>query len=233
MATDSNGALVQVVGLKKYFPITQGIVFQRKVADVKAVDGLDFSIERGETLGLVGESGCGKSTTGRSVLQLYRPTAGEVYFQGKDLVKLKGEELRKMRRNMQMIFQDPYASLNPRMTVGDIVGEPLEVHNIAKGKEKKERVQELLQIVGLESLFCEPLPARILRRTAPAHRRGAIARRESGFYRLRRADQRARRFDSSPDHQPAWKNCSRNFISPISSSLTTSRWCGTSPTGLP
>ena len=134
--------LVQVKGLKKYFPITQGIILQRKVADVKAVDGLDFEIRKGETLGLVGESGCGKSTTGRAILQLYRPTAGDVIFKGKNLCKLQGEELRKMRRHMQMIFQDPYASLNPRMTVGDIIGEPLEVHNIAKGKEKKERVQE-------------------------------------------------------------------------------------------
>jgi oligopeptide transport system ATP-binding protein len=156
MAQDQS--LVQVKGLKKYFPITQGIIFQRKEADVKAVDGLDFSIRKGETLGLVGESGCGKSTTGRAILQLYRPSAGDVFFKGKDLVKLQGEELRKMRRHMQMIFQDPYASLNPRMTVGDIIGEPLEVHNIAKGKEKKERVQELLQIVGLNPYFVNRYP---------------------------------------------------------------------------
>jgi oligopeptide transport system ATP-binding protein len=158
MSNNGNGALVQVRGLKKYFPITQGIIIQRKVADVKAVDGLDFEIHKGETLGLVGESGCGKSTTGRAILQLYRPTAGSVVFQGKDLVKLQGEDLRKMRRNMQMIFQDPYASLNPRMTVGDIIGEPLEVHNIAKGKEKKERVQELLQTVGLNPYFVNRYP---------------------------------------------------------------------------
>ncbi len=150
--------LLQVKGLKKYFPINQGILIQRKVADVKAVDGLDFEINRGETLGLVGESGCGKSTTGRTILQLYRPTEGHVIFQDKDLATMKGEELRKMRRNMQMIFQDPYASLNPRMTVGDIIGEPLEVHNIAKGKEKKERVQELLQIVGLNPYFVNRYP---------------------------------------------------------------------------
>ncbi len=155
---NNNNSLLEVKGLKKYFPITQGILIQRKVADVKAVDGLDFGIKSGETLGLVGESGCGKSTTGRTILQLYRPTAGDVYFQGKDLAKMQGEELRKMRRHMQMIFQDPYASLNPRMTVGDIIGEPLEVHNIAKGKEKKERVQELLQIVGLNPYFVNRYP---------------------------------------------------------------------------
>ncbi|MCC7164701.1 MAG: dipeptide ABC transporter ATP-binding protein [Anaerolineae bacterium] len=150
--------ILQVKDLKKYFPITQGILFQKKVADVKAVDGITFDVLPGETLGLVGESGCGKSTTGRTILQLYRPTEGSVIFENKDLAQLKGEDLRKMRSNMQMIFQDPYASLNPRMTVGDIIAEPLEVHNIAKGKEKKERVQELLQIVNLNPYFINRYP---------------------------------------------------------------------------
>src|SRR5512136_1827622 len=140
--------LLQVKNLKKYFPIRGGL-FSREVARVHAVDDVSFSIQKGETLGLVGESGCGKSTTGRCILQLYRPTAGAVYFEDQNLCDMKGESLRRMRRRMQMIFQDPYASLNPRMTVGQIVGEPLEVHNILKGKAQKERVQELLRIVGL------------------------------------------------------------------------------------
>jgi oligopeptide transport system ATP-binding protein len=141
-----------------HFPVTKGIIFQRQVGAVKAVDGVNFSIKKGETLGLVGESGCGKSTTGRAILQLYRPTSGEVIFQGQDLVKLKGEELRRMRRKVQMIFQDPYASLNPRMTVGDIVGEPIRVHNLRQGKEVRERVQELLQLVGLNPYFINRYP---------------------------------------------------------------------------
>nr|WP_290665915.1 ABC transporter ATP-binding protein [Ardenticatena sp.] len=150
--------LLDVQGLKMYFPITEGILIQHHIGDVKAVDDISFTVRRGETLGLVGESGCGKSTTGRAVLQLYRPTAGHVYFDGVDLTTLKGEELRRMRRRMQMIFQDPYASLNPRMTVGDIVGEPLEVHGIAKGKEKLDRVAELLEVVGLNPYFVTRYP---------------------------------------------------------------------------
>ncbi|MCX7851558.1 MAG: dipeptide ABC transporter ATP-binding protein [Caldilineales bacterium] len=141
-----------------YFPVTRGIVIQRKVADVKAVDGVSFTIKRGETLGLVGESGCGKSTTGRAILQLYRPTAGSVKFDGKELTTMKGEELRRQRRRMQMIFQDPYASLNPRMTVGSIIAEPLEIHKISSGKEKQERVQELLRLVGLNPYFAQRYP---------------------------------------------------------------------------
>jgi oligopeptide transport system ATP-binding protein len=152
------GALVQVRGLKMHFPITQGIVVQRKVGAIKAVDGLSFDIARGETLGLVGESGCGKTTTGRAILQLYRPTAGSVQFRGEELTRLKGEKLRRMRRRMQMIFQDPYASLNPRMTVGDIIGEPLQVHNMAGGRARRERVQELLKVVGLNPYFVNRYP---------------------------------------------------------------------------
>jgi len=151
--------LLNVQGLKMHFPITRGIIFQRQVGAIKAVDGVDFSMVKGETLGLVGESGCGKSTTGRAILQLYRPTDGEVYFEGVDITKTKGEDLRKMRRRMQMIFQDPYASLNPRMTVGSIIGEPLEVHNIGSSKkERQERVQELLKTVGLNPYFVNRYP---------------------------------------------------------------------------
>ncbi len=158
MSSNNPEILVEVKDLKMYFPITQGIVIQKHVGDIKAVDGITFNIHRGETLGLVGESGCGKSTTGRAILQLYTPTGGEVHFEGQDIVKMKGENLRKMRRRMQMIFQDPYASLNPRMTVGNIIAEPLEVHNILKRSERRDRVKELLEVVGLNPYFINRYP---------------------------------------------------------------------------
>ena len=157
-AAKSDDYILRVNGLKMHFPITQGIIIQRQVGAIKAVDGLNFNIKRGETLGLVGESGCGKSTTGRAILQLYRPTAGHVFFEDKELTALKGEDLRRQRRQMQMIFQDPYASLNPRMTVGSIVGEPLDVHNVGDKQSRRKRVQDLLQIVGLNPYFINRYP---------------------------------------------------------------------------
>ena len=157
--SEANGkeVLVQVKNLKKHFPIMRGIL-RRQVGAVQAVDGVTFDIYKGETLGLVGESGCGKSTTGRTILHLLEPTDGEVFFQGRNLTDFNRTELRKARRDMQMIFQDPYASLNPRMTVGSIVGEPLQIHNIGDKKSQKERVQELLSLVGLNPYFINRYP---------------------------------------------------------------------------
>jgi oligopeptide transport system ATP-binding protein len=158
-AQKNGETLLEVRDLKMYFPITRGIVIQRQVGAVKAVDGISMTINRGETLGLVGESGCGKSTAGRAILQLYKPTSGEVIFEGRDLTKLNGAEMRRTRRDVQMIFQDPYASLNPRMTVGDIIAEPIEVHKLRQGKKAtRERVQELLQVVGLNPYFINRYP---------------------------------------------------------------------------
>jgi len=141
--------LVDVKNVRMFFPVIAGVM-RRKIADVRAVDDVSLFIRKGETLGLVGESGCGKTTLGRCILKLYKITSGEVIFEGVDLAKLRGEPLRKMRRHMQLIFQDPYASLDPRMTAGDIIGEPLLAHNLAKGQQYHDRVAELLSIVELE-----------------------------------------------------------------------------------
>ena len=160
-ANGANGVgetLLEVNDLVMHFPLTRGIILQRKVGAVQAVDGVSFAVKKGETLGLVGESGCGKSTTGRAILQLYKPTSGEVNFQGKDLTKLDAGEMRKMRRHLQMIFQDPYASLNPRMTVGSIISEPMQIHNLVDRGHRNQRVQELLETVGLNPYFANRYP---------------------------------------------------------------------------
>jgi oligopeptide transport system ATP-binding protein len=158
-ASPSNDVLVSVRGLKKYFPVTEGALIPRVVAHVKAVDGVSFDIRRGETLGLVGESGCGKTTTGRCILQLERPTEGEILFDGVDLASVDRKALSGLRRRIQVIFQDPYSSLNPRMKVGEIIGEPIRVHNIepdapARGK----RVRMLLDVCGLPGKFADRYP---------------------------------------------------------------------------
>jgi len=155
--SNNNPVLVRVENLTKYFPITRGVI-QRQVGQVKAVDGISFEIYQGETFSLVGESGCGKTTAGRTILQLYRPTSGHVFFGDQDLTLLKGEALRHFRRKMQMIFQDPYSSLDPRMSIGNIVGEPLEQHNVAHGKSKNEFVKDLLIKVGLHQYYADRYP---------------------------------------------------------------------------
>jgi len=157
-AQAESGPLLRVTDLVKRFPITSGVIFQRTIGMVHAVEGLSFAIEQGETFGLVGESGCGKTTTGRCILQLYRPTSGSVLFEGRELTGLSGKDLQEVRRDMQIVFQDPYASLNPRMTVGTIVGEPLTIHQIGTRAERKERVKELLDLVGLNPQFTNRYP---------------------------------------------------------------------------
>ena len=150
-------SLLEIRNLKKYFPVGGGF-FARRGGEVKAVDGVSLTVEEGETLGLVGESGCGKSTFGRTLLRLVEPTEGEVLFQGVNLLKLSQREMREMRRQMQIIFQDPYASLNPRMRVGAIVGEGLEIHKLARGNKKRDRVMELLNQVGLKEEHYDRYP---------------------------------------------------------------------------
>jgi oligopeptide transport system ATP-binding protein len=153
-----NGALLTITDLHKHFPIRKGLLWERTVGEVKAVDGVSFEIPEGKTLGLVGESGSGKSTTGYTILQLLRATSGSIRFMGKELTELKGEPLRRMRREMQIVFQDPYSSLDPRMTVGNIVSEPLEVHGIGTRKSRRETVRRLLEVVGFNPNFTNRYP---------------------------------------------------------------------------
>ncbi len=154
-----NTALLQVINLRKYFPIVSGM-FSRQAGAVRAVDGISFDIKRGETLGMVGESGCGKSTAGRAILHLHKPTGGQVIFEGRDLTAMSGEELRLLRPKMQMIFQDPYATLNPRHSVKKIVGEPLIIHGLMKkgSGELNDRVAELLELVGMDPAYMRRFP---------------------------------------------------------------------------
>ncbi|MCW2925551.1 MAG: dipeptide/oligopeptide/nickel transporter ATP-binding protein [Thermoleophilia bacterium] len=159
MTVDYNAApILQVRNLKKHFPIKKGAIFAKQVGAVKAVDDISFDLWPGETLGMVGESGCGKSTTGRAILQLHKPTSGSVVFQGQELTGLSNTQMRPVRRDMQIVFQDPYASLNPRMTVGNIIAEPLVIHSIGDGGSRKARVKELLDIVGLNPAFTNRYP---------------------------------------------------------------------------
>ena len=157
-ATSLAQPLLQIEGLRMYFEITSGILFSRHVGDVRAVDGIDLSIAKGETVGLVGESGCGKSTVGRTILRLYRPSAGRIVFDGQDITNLEGASLRAVRRRMQMIFQDPYASLNPRMTAAGIVSEPLEIHGVGSPRDRRQRVRDLLGTVGLDPDYGDRYP---------------------------------------------------------------------------
>ncbi len=150
--------LLRVEGLKVHFPIREGLVIERNVGAVKAVDGVTFTLRRGETLGLVGESGCGKSTTGRAIIRLYEPTAGRVIFEGTDVTSLTRAEMKSVRRRMQMIFQDPYASLDPRMTAGGIIAEPLDIHDVGTKAERRERVRELLSTVGMNPDYADRYP---------------------------------------------------------------------------
>jgi oligopeptide transport system ATP-binding protein len=157
MSTD-NQPLLQVNDLHKHFPIREGLLIERKVGEVRAVDGVSFDVRAGETLSLVGESGSGKSTTGFCVLQLLKPTSGSVKFEGTELTELGREEMRRMRREMQIVFQDPYSSLDPRMTVGDIVGEPLVVHGIGTRRDRATRIRDLLDVVGFNPSFTNRYP---------------------------------------------------------------------------
>ncbi|WP_330337985.1 ABC transporter ATP-binding protein [Streptomyces sp. NBC_00557] len=157
--TSATEPVLDVSGLVKYYPLTRGVLFRKQIGAVKAVDGVDFTLGKGETLGIVGESGCGKSTVARMLCSLERPTAGTIRFKGEDITRLSGRALKAVRRNIQMVFQDPYTSLNPRMTVGDIIGEPFDIHpEVAPKGDRRRRVQELLDVVGLNPEYVNRYP---------------------------------------------------------------------------
>jgi oligopeptide transport system ATP-binding protein len=158
MAAAGSVPLLRLEGLKVWFPIRDGIIRSATSATSRPSTGVTFEIERGETLGLVGESGCGKSTTGRAIIRLNPPTGGRIFFDGQDVTEFKGSELRRLRKRMQMIFQDPYASLDPRMTAGGIIAEPLDIHEVGKPRDRQERVRELLQTVGLNPAYASRYP---------------------------------------------------------------------------
>ena len=222
-----NEALLEVEDVTKHFPITKGIGFKHQVASVKALDGVSLTVRRGETLGIVGESGCGKSTLARVIMRLLEPTSGTVRFDGSDITRLSESGMRSYRRELMMIFQDPYASLNPRKRVGAIVAEPLEVHGIGTDGARKRRVQELLEVVGLPRAL-QPLPPRVLRRPAAADRRRARARRQPEAHRRRRAGLRARRLRAGADPESPQGPAEGVRARPTSSSRTTSASSATS-----
>ncbi|MQY34979.1 Vitamin B12 import ATP-binding protein BtuD [Streptomyces sp. RB17] len=158
-ATPTTEPILEVTGLVKHYPLTRGILFKKQIGAVKAVDGVDFTLAKGETLGIVGESGCGKSTVAKMLCNLERPTSGSIRFKGEDITQLSGKALKAVRRNIQMVFQDPYTSLNPRMTVGDIIGEPYDIHpEVAPKGDRRRRVQELLDVVGLDPEYVNRYP---------------------------------------------------------------------------
>ena len=157
MEASNNNTIIEVTDLKMYFPITRGL-FRKKVGDIKAIDEISFTIKKHETLGLVGESGCGKTTTGRCILRLYNPTSGSIFFNGNDISKMPEHKLKDLRRNMGVIFQDPFGSLNPRQTAGSIVGDPLKIHNMATGKDLRNKVADLFRLVGLDPSMMDRVP---------------------------------------------------------------------------
>jgi oligopeptide transport system ATP-binding protein len=224
--------LLEVKGLQKVFPVSEGILAHRVIGEVRAVDRVDFTLRRGETLGLVGESGCGKTTTGRCILLLERPTAGEILYDGVDLTKLKHKQLRALRRRIQVIFQDPYSSLNPRMKVGDIIAEPMKVHAIEPNAARRAaRVRELLAICGLSPNFVDRYPHEMSggqrQRVALALSR-SIPNSSSATRPYPPSTSRSRRRSSI-----CLRICASASASPTYSSLTISRWCGTSANASP